>query len=64
MTIDKDQILQLLRSQGQHDQASKAGAELPDKVDTENSEHSGLLAKYGIDPGSLGDKLGGLGKLL
>ena len=29
MNIDKDQILQLLRSQGKDDQASKAGSELP-----------------------------------
>jgi hypothetical protein len=64
MNIDKDQILQLLRSQGQHDQADKAGSELPDKIDTGNAEHAGMLSKYGIDPGSVGDKLGGLGKLL
>jgi hypothetical protein len=64
MNIDKDQILQLLRSQGQHDQASQASSELPDKVDTGNPEHAGMLSKYGIDPASLGDKLGGLGKLL
>jgi hypothetical protein len=64
MNIDKDQILQLLRSQGQHDQAGEAGAELPDKVNTDNPEHAGLLSKYGIDPGSVSDKLGSLGKLL
>ena len=64
MNIDKDQILQLLRSQGQHDQAGKAAGELPDKIDTGNAEHAGMLSKYGIDPGSVGDKLGGLGKML
>jgi hypothetical protein len=64
MNIDKDQILQLLRSQGQHDKADKASAELPDKIDTGNGQHAGMLSKYGIDPGSLGDKLGGLGKLI
>jgi hypothetical protein len=57
MNIDKDQILQLLRSQGQHDQASQASSELPDKVDTGNTQHAGMLSKYGIDPSSLGDKL-------
>ena len=61
MNIDKDQILQLLRSQGKDDQAS---SELPDKVDTDNAQHAGMLSKYGIDPGNIGDKLGGLGKLL
>jgi len=38
MNIDKDQILQRLRSQGQHDQASQAAGELTtlwaDDVDT------------------------------
>lgn len=64
MNIDKDQILQLLRSQGQDEQARQASAELPDKVDTDNPQDAGLLSKYGIDLGGLGDKLGGLGKLL
>jgi hypothetical protein len=60
MNIDKDQILQLLHSQGKGDQASQASSELPNQVDTDNAEHAGLLSKYGIDP----SKLGGLGKLL
>jgi hypothetical protein len=64
MDIDRDQILQLLRSQGKNDQADKAAGELPGKVDTGNPDHAGLLSKYGIDPASLGDKLGGLGKLI
>ena len=63
MNIDKDQVLQLLRSQGQDASARQASAELPDKVDTGNPQHAGLLSKYGIDLGGLGDKLGGLGKL-
>jgi hypothetical protein len=64
MNIDKDQILQLLRSQGKNDQASQASSELPDKIDTDNAQHAGILAKYGIDPGTITGKLGGLGKLL
>lgn len=64
MNIDKDQILQLLRSQGKHDEASQAGNELPDSVDTDNGDHAGLLSKFGLDIGSLGGQLGGLGKLL
>jgi len=27
-------------------------------------QHAGMLSKYGIDPGNITDKLGGLGKLL
>ena len=45
-------------------QASKASTELPGKVDTGNAQHAGMLSKYGIDPGNITDKLGGLGKLL
>ena len=64
MNIDKDQVLQLLHSQGKGDQVSKAKSELPDKVDTDNAQHAGMLSKYGIDPSSIGDKLGALGKLI
>jgi hypothetical protein len=64
MNIDKDQILQLLHSQGNHDQADQANAQLPQQVDTDNSEHTNLLSKLGIDPSNLSGMLGGLGKLL
>ena len=64
MNISKDQILQLLQSQGNHDQAAQAGQQLPDNVDTDNDAHAGLLSKFGLDPSALGDKLGGLGKML
>lgn len=52
--IDKQQIISMLQSLGDHDKASQADAELPDKVDTE--QHAGLLDKLGIN---LGDLLGG-----
>ena len=63
MNVDKDQVLQLLRSEGKNDQASQASSELPGKIDTDNPQHAGMLSKYGIDPASLSGKLGGLGKL-
>ena len=56
MQIDKNQILELLRSQGQHDQAQQADGELPDQVDTD--QHAGLLQKFGLNPAEL---LGGGG---
>ncbi|RDV08425.1 hypothetical protein DXK94_19165 [Arthrobacter sp. RT-1] len=67
MQIDKAQILELLRSQGDTDKAAQAETEQPDQVDTD--QHAGLLSKLGINPadllgklpGGLGDKLGGLG---
>ncbi|TQN40873.1 hypothetical protein FHU33_0224 [Blastococcus colisei] len=64
MNIDKDQILQLLRSQGDDAKAQQADQELPGQVDTEKD--AGLLSKLGIDPMDLVKKLGGggLGGLL
>jgi hypothetical protein len=59
MNIDKDQILQLLRSQGDDDKARQADQELPSQVDTDRD--AGLLAKFGIDPMDLVKKLGGGG---
>jgi hypothetical protein len=64
VNISKDQIMQLLESQGNHDQAQQAGQQLPDQVDTDNQEHASILSKLGLDSGGLGDKLGGLGKIL
>jgi hypothetical protein len=53
--IPKDAILELIRSRGDHDQARKAEAELPDQVDT--TQDPGLLEKFGVDPNDL---IGGL----
>ena len=61
MKIDKDQILQLLTSQGDHDKAQQAESELPGQVDTD--QDAGLLSKFGIDPMDLVTKLGGGGGL-
>jgi hypothetical protein len=64
MQIDKSQILELLRSQGDDAKARQADQELPQQVDTE--QHSGLLQKLGLDPQDLVAKLGsgGLGGML
>ena len=67
MQIDKAQILEFLRSQGDNDKAAQAETQLPDQVDSD--QHAGLLSQLGINPadllgklpGGLGDKLGGLG---
>jgi hypothetical protein len=60
MNIDKNEIVQLLQSQG-HPQADQAQQQLPDQVDTDNSEHQDMLSKFGINPSDLAGKLGGLG---
>ena len=64
MNIDKYQILQLLRSQGDDAKAQQADQELPGQVDTDRD--AGLLSKFGLDPMELVKKLGGggLGGLL
>ena len=61
MQIDKDQIIQLLKSQGDDAKAQQAESELPGQVDTD--QHAGLLSKFGIDPMDLVKKLGGGGGL-
>ena len=68
MNIDKNSILEMLHSYGQHAQADQAQQELPDQVDTD--QHSGLLGKFGINPADLiakftgGDAGGGMGGML
>lgn len=63
MQIDKAQILEFLKSQGDQGKAEQADRELPGTVDTDRDR--GLLDKLGIDVqsllGSLGGNLGGLG---
>ncbi|MEP6815338.1 MAG: hypothetical protein ABI873_07300 [Marmoricola sp.] len=61
MQIDKAQIIDLLKSRGDHDQAKQAESQLPDKVDTEKDK--GLLDKFGIDLNDLAGKIPGLGGL-
>jgi hypothetical protein len=59
MQIDKSQIIDLLKSQGQDDKAAQAESELPGQVDTD--QHADLLGRLGIDPQDLLAKLGGGG---
>jgi hypothetical protein len=59
MQIPKEQILEFLRSRGEHDKAGQAGNELPDQVDTD--KHADLLERLGINPQDLLGQLGGLG---
>src|SRR3712207_435172 len=59
MQIDKNQILELLRNQGDDAKAQQADQELPGTVDTD--EHAGILEKLGLSPMDLISKLGGGG---
>lgn len=58
MEFDKNQILDLLKNAGKHDDATQADQELPDKVDT--NQHRDLLQKFGVNPQDLLGKLGGM----
>ncbi len=60
MNIDKQQIIDLLKQQGNHDQAGQAEAELPDQVDTDRDQ--GLLEKFGLNLGML-QNLPGIGDI-
>ena len=60
MQIDKQQIIEFLKSRGDQGKADQAQSQLPDQVDTD--QHADLLAKFGINPQELlSGGLGGLG---
>jgi hypothetical protein len=51
MRIEKDDVVALLRSQGEHDKAQQVDCVLPKQVDTERD--AGLLSSYDIHVGDL-----------
>lgn len=57
MQLDKQQVIDFIKEQGDSGKADQARSELPDKVDTD--KHGDLLAKYGVQPQDLLSKLGG-----
>lgn len=62
MQIDKQQIIDLMTSQGEPGDPGKADQardELPGQVDTDNAEHQNLLQKFGINPQDLISKFAG-----
>jgi hypothetical protein len=56
MEIPKDKIIEVLKQEGQSEQAQKLEAELPEKVDHEL--HSDILEKHGVNPQELLTKVG------
>ncbi len=56
MLLDKEQIIDFLKSLGKNDEAARADSELPDKVDTDKDR--GLLEKFGVDPKEVLGRLG------
>ncbi len=57
MQIDKEQVLELLRSKAEGERVEQAERELPDQMDTD--QHADLLSGYGLGPQELIAKLGG-----
>lgn len=57
MKIDKEQIINHLKGNGEQDKANEAEQKLPDQVDTEKD--AGLLEKLGINPRDLLGKIPG-----
>ncbi len=60
MQIDKQQVINMLKQRGDHDQAAQAEQNLPEQVDTD--QHADQLSKLGVNPqdllGGLKDKFG------
>lgn len=57
MKIAKQELVRLLRTEGDNDTADKAESELPDEIDTDADD--GQLAAIGLDRGRLQAKLAG-----
>jgi len=57
MQIDKQQIIELLKSRGDHEQAAQAEQQLPDQVDTD--QHADQLGSLGVNPQDLSGGLKG-----
>jgi hypothetical protein len=54
-TLQKQDVIDLLRKEGKNEHVEKALQELPDKIDHE--QHAQMLQqKFGIDPGKLAEK--------
>ena len=62
MQIDKQQIIEFLKSRGDQQQAQQAEGELPDQVDTD--QHADLLNRFGVNPQELLGGAGGIGEKL
>ena len=59
MQISKEQLLQVLRTEGDNDTADKVAADLPDQIDTDRDGDA--LTAVGLDRTQLMAKLAGGG---
>ncbi len=59
MKLDKQELVRLLRTEGDNDTAEQAASRLPDEIDTDRDGDA--LAAIGLDPTQLMNKLAGGG---
>ena len=59
MNLDKQELVRMLRTQGDNDTADKAESQLPDQIDTDRDGDT--LDGLGLDPTQLMAKLAGGG---
>ena len=64
MKLDKQELVRMLRTEGDNDTADRVVDSLPDEIDTE--QHGDALAAVGLDRTQLMSKLaaGGFGKTI
>ena len=64
MKLDKQELVRMLRTQGDNDSAEQVESRLPDQIDTD--QHADVLDSIGLDRTQLMAKLagGGLGGTL
>jgi hypothetical protein len=59
MKLDKQELVRVLRTEGDNDTADKVESQLPDEIDTD--EHADQLDAVGLDRTQLMNKLAGGG---
>ena len=57
MKLDKQELVKMLRAEGDNDRADRVDAQLPDDIDTET--HADALSAAGLDRSTLQAKLAG-----
>lgn len=57
MKIDRNELVKVLRTEGDNDTADRVESQLPDEIDTE--QHADALAGVGLDQTQLMAKLAG-----
>ncbi|HJX42297.1 MAG TPA: hypothetical protein VJ352_01375 [Geodermatophilus sp.] len=57
MQLDKQELVKMLRAEGDNDRADRVAEQLPDTIDTD--AHADALAAVGLDRSTLQAKLAG-----